>query len=383
VTAIRVTYVAGGYPPSTAYGGPAVSSYHLCESLHQLGASVRVIAIAADGDRDLDVVKDRWTRYGSLPVYYGRRVGRTLLAPRLFLGAREAFDADVVHLSGGYSGLLVAFAARARRARLPLVMSPRGSFLGAARARHSARKNVFDRLFGRRIYRQVRLFHATSEEEAASVRARVPGAEVLVAPNGVDVPDRLDFAPPPFASAEPRRYLLYLGRLHPHKQVDRIIDAFARATLGDALELWIAGRGEREHEESIRRAAAAAPTSHRIRFLGAVEGERKASLLRHAEAVVLASRSENFGVTVAEALAHGTPCVVTRTAPWQGLETHRCGFWVDDSAAALAAALERIADPGLDRRAMGQRGREWMRAEHSWNNVARRILHAYEAVRQR
>jgi glycosyltransferase involved in cell wall biosynthesis len=87
--------------------------------------------------------------------------------------------------------------------------------------------------------------------------------------------------------------------------------------------------------------------------------------------LVLPSHSENFGFVVAEALSAGVPAIVTRGAPWQELETRRCGWWIDISVESLARCLrEALAADPSELRAMGARGREWIIRELSWSRVA-------------
>ena len=145
--------------------------------------------------------------------------------------------------------------------------------------------------------------------------------------------------------------------------------------------LTIAGDGEPSYRRELERVAEEAGVADRVRFVGHVSGDEKTSLLAQAEGLVLASYSENFGMSVAEALAHGTPCVVSKTAPWEGLGREGCGFWVDDSEEALAEGMRRLmALLPEESRAMGMRGREWMKREFSWDGVAKRMIGLYERV---
>jgi glycosyltransferase involved in cell wall biosynthesis len=257
-------------------------------------------------------------------------------------------------------------------------------------------------MIGRPLRHGVDTFHATSEEEARELRELVPGARVAVIPNGVEVPEALPEREP---NAAP--YLLYLGRLHPYKQVERIIEAFARASAGTAKDdrrltgapvsarssfvvgrssvvttnwsLLIAGDGEERYKASLRKLTEDLGLTDAVRFVGHADGEEKARLLANAQALILASKSENFGMSVAEALAHGTPCVVTKTAPWEGLESESCGFWVNDSVEALAEGMNRLmALSPEERRAMGARGRAWMKRDFSWDGVAQKMVELYE-----
>ena len=100
--------------------------------------------------------------------------------------------------------------------------------------------------------------------------------------------------------------------------------------------------------------------------------------MREADLFILPTRSESFGMAVAEALACGLPVITTTGAPWQGLVTHRCGWWVERSVDALAAALrEAVALTPDQRRAMGDRGRTWVTTDFAWKGIGRRMAGAY------
>jgi glycosyltransferase involved in cell wall biosynthesis len=92
------------------------------------------------------------------------------------------------------------------------------------------------------------------------------------------------------------------------------------------------------------------------------------------------SYKENFGIVVAESLAHGIPVIASRGTPWGGLEQKGCGLWVENDPETLASAIRRIST--MPMRTMGLRGREWMRRDFSWRSVANQMLDLYrESVR--
>jgi len=82
---------------------------------------------------------------------------------------------------------------------------------------------------------------------------------------------------------------------------------------------------------------------------------------------------------VAEALALGTPVITTTGTPWEGLHTHKCGWWVEPEVEALTGAFaEAIASEDL--KEMGQRGSDWVREEFAWDAIGRRIVTAYQEI---
>src|SRR6185437_8130845 len=99
--------------------------------------------------------------------------------------------------------------------------------------------------------------------------------------------------------------------------------------------------------------------------------------LASADAFVLTSHSENFGMGVAEAMAAGLPVIVSRECPWGQIEEWRAGCWVDNTPAAIAAAIETLASDPAAARAMGENGRRGVARSLDWKTLAAAMLGAY------
>ena len=120
---------------------------------------------------------------------------------------------------------------------------------------------------------------------------------------------------------------------------------------------------------------------HRVSIEPAIYGQQKYDAYRGAEVFVLPTLNENFGMTVAESLASETPVISTRGAPWAGLESERCGWWIDHGVDPLASALANaMALPIEELRAMGARGQAWMTRDFGWEAVAKKTAELYAWV---
>jgi glycosyltransferase involved in cell wall biosynthesis len=119
----------------------------------------------------------------------------------------------------------------------------------------------------------------------------------------------------------------------------------------------------------------------RVNFAGELLGELKADAYQRASVFVLPTRNENFGIAVAEALSHGAPAIVTKGAPWGGLQEHRCGWWVDFGVEPLVPALrEAMSTAPSELYEMGQRGRRWMSQEFSWHAIGAQMEEVYDWI---
>jgi glycosyltransferase involved in cell wall biosynthesis len=174
------------------------------------------------------------------------------------------------------------------------------------------------------------------------------------------------------------RVLLSLGRIHPKKGLDRLIRAWVRVE--SAYPEWrlrIVGPDELGHASQLAALAAELKTQ-RVSIEGPVAGDAKTAAYREADLFVLPTLNENFGITVAEALAAGTPVIATKGAPWHGLAREGCGWWIDHGVEPLVATLAEAMD--MERgvlRAKGAKGRAWMKRDFSWDRVAHDMLDVY------
>src|SRR5262249_16630852 len=131
--------------------------------------------------------------------------------------------------------------------------------------------------------------------------------------------------------------------------------------------LRIIGPSELGYDEELR-GGAATLSLRRVSIEGPVYGDTKLGLMRAADVFVLPTLDENFGMTVAEALAAGTPVITTKGAPWSGLETEGCGWWIDHGVEPLTAALATsMSMPRTALRAMGAKGQAWVARDFSWS----------------
>ena len=114
---------------------------------------------------------------------------------------------------------------------------------------------------------------------------------------------------------------------------------------------------------------------------GPVKDESKWHLIASSAILVLPSHGENFGLTVAEALACGVPVVATTCTPWKTLLHHRCGWWVAPGPESLTAGLrEALSTPDDIFIQMGARGRDLVAREFSWTRVVKSMVEVYEWV---
>jgi glycosyltransferase involved in cell wall biosynthesis len=278
----------------------------------------------------------------------------------------------VVHLTAVYNFPTLPTLFFARKYAKPLVWSPRGTLQRWGGSRRVRAKALWESAC-RGLLPRTTALHATSEEEASESAPRLGNPPAWIIPNGVAIPNR-PIAPPQDGILK----LLFMGRLDPKKGIENLIQAAAIACSSRSINcrLTIAGQGDPGYVTTLRNLVSSAGLSARVDFCGFLEGPQKYRLFERNDVVVVPSYTENFGLVVAEALAHARPVIASRGTPWRELESRGCGLWVDNDPVSLAQALDKISQS--DRAAMGQRGRDWMSESFSWRERAERMLSLYQ-----
>jgi glycosyltransferase involved in cell wall biosynthesis len=352
--------------------GPSYSVPRLCEALGADGHCVRLLTVGAragaerEGYRH-DVFQQDWAK---VPLLSRLCASRALEAALFSAGG----EVEVLHGHGLWLMPNVYPARAARYASTPLIMSPRGMLGEAALKFSRPKKALFWAALQRSAVAAASCLHATSEQEYRDIRSFGLRQPVAIVPNGIDVP-RSASAP---KAMNGLRTVLYLGRLHPKKGVDQLINAWARLeSKYPDWQLKIVGPSDSSYAGMLQRLIESSGLS-RVHLVGALYGTDKIRAYEKAHLFVLPTFHENFAMTVAEALAFGTPVISTKGAPWAGLETHGCGWWIDHGVDSLASALNHAMKLDLDRLAkMGQSGRDWMRREFSWDSIAQAMVSVY------
>ena len=358
---------------SIASSGPSYSVVRLCEATIAAGRPVTLATLDIGPAAPLPAFARRFHR-GRGP----RGLGRSPALKRWLDEQVRDGGAAIVHNHGMWQMSAVYPAWAVRKGPAMLMVSPRGALSCWAMRTGSRAKRLFWPVLQRPALTRAACFHATGEPEYEDIRRCGFRQPVAVIPNGVDLP-RLRGRP-----AGDGRTLLFLGRLHPTKGVDVLIDAWR--LVQDRFPDWrlvivgndVAPGGSSGYMDLLRRRAAAAGTA-RVTFTGELLGRARWDAYRDAALYVLPSRSEGFGMTVAEALAAGTPVVTTRETPWRDIESRGAGWWIETGPAALAACLrEALALDASTLRRMGLRGRAWMGEAFSWTDVGRRMASTYD-----
>ena len=278
-------------------------------------------------------------------------------------------DLDVLSVHGLWKYWSVGSQRWHRRTGRPYVVHPHGMLEPWALRNAMWKKRVAALLYENQHLHGAACLRALSEAEAESIRSYGLRNPICVIPNGVDLPD-LPESKAKTQSAN-RKTLLYLGRLHPKKNISNLIRAWnetfnSQRGDGDRWVLAIAGWDQGGYESELRRVAAG--TS--VVFLGPQFGADKSECYRACDAFILPSLSEGLPMAVLEAWAHAKPVLMTPECNLpEGFEANaalRIGTTPEEIGASLRNLIQ-MSD--ADRIAIGARGRDLVAKNFSWPRI--------------
>jgi len=352
-----------------ALGGPIESVRQSSAVLARRGHAVEIIS--------LDAPTDPWVRDVIVPVHaLGPGRGSYGYAPRFSDWIRERraeYDAVIVHGVWQYNSFGVWRALRG--AATPYFVFPHGMldpwFKHTYPLKH-LKKLLYWPWGEYRVLRDAAAVLFTSEEERRLARESFAlyRCKEVVVNYGTAAPANLEGARKAFFEAFPnlrgQPFFLFLGRLHEKKGCDLLIEAFAglRNSSAAAGPIHLVMAGPCRDEEYLRYlqrlAAAATNNDGSITFPGMLTGDVKWGAFSAADAFVLPSHQENFGIAVAEALACGTPVLISdKVNIWREIEADAAGYVENDDLAGTTNLLLRwLATPSDARFAMKENARQ-------------------------
>ena len=369
---------------SAVHGGPSRAIVDIEHALAARGIEVTTVTTNDDGDSR------------TLPVQCGEPI-EIPFATRWYFPRSTVFfkvsiglgrwlkdnigSFDVVHAHALFSFAPVAAAFLARRAGVPYVLRPLGVLAPYGMTRHHPiAKRASFALIERRLIESASAVHFTSSAEQAEAEALGLKCKGVVIPLGIDV-GAASKSPIVRRRPDDAFNLLFLSRIDPKKNLEGLLRALRLIlSKNPNVTLNIAGSGDPQYVESLKSLARDLAIDNHVNWLGYVEGERKSEALAAASAFVLPSYSENFGIAVAEALAAGLPCLVSRgVAISDEIDKAGAGIVIGTGPQDIAAGVDKLLRDEAGISAMSTAARTLASSAFSIDAMGARLEALYRA----
>lgn len=359
-------------------GGGVAEAVRALSHAMRRGGEVEAHAI---GVADPGFMRDRrlWRGVDAIAL---RGVGPRSFAYAPGLAERlERVDPDVAHVHGLWTHHSFAAARWAATNGRPLVVSPHGMLDGWAMAHGRLKKNLAWLAFQGAALRRADCIHALCEAEARAIREAGLTNPICVAPNGVDPPPPgAARARPPWAGAlrPAEKALVFLGRIHPKKNLPALLRAMSALPEAKGWRLVVAGWDQEGHEAQLRALAGTLGLADSVSFVGPQFGAAKTATLMAADAFVLPSLSEGQPVAVLEAWSCAAPVLMTPQCNLPEGFAAGAAIAAEPDEEALREGLRALfALDDLERAQMGRRGLRLVEERFSWRMSARRLGAVY------
>lgn len=369
------------------YGGTVAVAKNMGAALSKLGVEVSYWAVGdAEDRREAENIENTHIYDGGWPYswFYSREMGEAFR-----MKAQSSFDIIRTYQMWSYNTWLAH--ETSKMYKIPYVIEAHGD-LEPWRLRNTPfkrlKKYCYLNFIGRTLLRDCSCLQGCSEQELNGFKKIGYDGPVSIIPNGVDsdfyCPGDCEAVYRQWPDLQDKRIVLFMSRLSPEKGLDKLITAWNR--LGDSIRrqnlvLVLAGPGDRGFEKQVEDYIAGSQYPGSIMMTGMVYGDLKVALYRASHTSILPTYNENFGIVVAEAMACGVPVITTTGTPWSALRDHQAGWWVDQTEDQLYRALcEALEISEAERRAMGERGRAYVRDRHSWDVIARQLVTLNECI---
>lgn len=381
---------------SPRYGGPVSVLLPLAKAQLESGHEVTIATTNTNYPNGV-LCDPGWGNVSDslVPVLYSSvqftplRFSRDLMA---YL-KRNISQFDIVHINGLYRFPSTYAAWQARRQNIPYIIKPHGSLdpylYERSSAGHVWLKRLYERLFDLPNLRGASALHFVTEEER-----RLADYLDLDIPSFV-ISSAVDWAKyqrlPPRGALRirlglgERPVVLFLGRLHFKKGLDLLISAFSQLrSLAPEAQLVIAGPENDDYGRHVRDWVREHGLEGSVHFAGSLEGTDVVQAYVDSDVFVLPSYTENFGMTVVEAMACALPVVISDQVNIHA-EVSRAGAGLVTRCDAdeVAVAINELLHDPERRRTMGNAGRKLVQAQYTWPSIVDALTDEYTEVIER
>jgi glycosyltransferase involved in cell wall biosynthesis len=354
-------------------GGPSLSTTNLIEGIVK---DPNTKVTLHTGYSLSPVVLEFFNRNATLQFYKMKRFGRIELNSNLRITTKQT----LFHGHGLWDFIIHQMSMYARKKKIAYIISPRGMLAPWALEQSKYIKKLALTIYQYSDLKYATCLHATSMTEAINIRSQGLNNPIALIPNGID----LSQITPKYNNSEShKKKLIFLSRIHKGKGIENLLLAWEKLPIiiRENWTLEIIGEGEFDYVKSLHNQMEILKIQHQVKFKGPMYDEEKKLAYQSADLFVLPTYSENFGMAIAEALAYGLPVITTKGAPWEELETHNAGWWIDIGVEPLTKALiEAMNFPKAALIEMGKNGRQLIEQNYSIESVAVKMVQLYNWI---
>ena len=385
---LKILHVVNSIAPK--YGGAGIAPKMLAFAQAKNGHDVTVCTTNTDYPEGTLTVPLNTSIYSDgISIFYFPASYRALLIsfPMWKWLNSNIASYDIIHIHGLYRFPVTSAGLISKIHGMPYLITPHGSldpFLYRQSQNNLFLKRIYERLFEIPNLNHASAIHYTTREEAQLTQFLNLRAKPVVVPNGIDwesyrnLPAKGVFKET-IGISKDTKLVLYLGRINFKKGLDFLIPAFKLvAKLFPDARLAIVGPDSNGYASKVKKWCKEQQIIDRVCFKDYVSPDVARQAYVDADVFALPSYTENFGMTVVEAMACGCPVVISnRVNIWQEVRKAGAGLVVGLDSNELAEAIIKILGDKDAASAMGQCGRHAAQTKYAWPKIVNQLTGVY------
>lgn len=373
-------------------GGPSKAVVEMVIALNNIGVDTEIITTNDACNTVLDVELNSLINFQGAPCRFFQRYSSTIPSIREFQysnGLRQWLKHniqryDLVHVHAIFSYCSSYAMWLARKKNIPYIVRPIGQLEDWALKQKALKKTVFLNLIERNNLISANQVHFTAQSEQQQAHQQLPLQSSVVIPLGIELPTLIDNATSKLRQqyniADGNTIICCVSRIHQKKGLELLLNSLAKLNTR-SFDLLIAGDGDPGYLNKLKELVAELGLEPNVQWLGFLTGDAKNRLLQGSGLFALTSYSENFGISVLESLAAGTPALVSRgVALSEQIEQHDLGYVVDLNQQDITATLQDALKQLHTKTGFTQVTRDFVDQQFNWSTIAARLNEVYKTL---
>lgn len=304
------------------------------------------------------------------PMLYSKEVKKKLLQENV----------DIFHMEALWRYPHILMGIWKKHHKVPIVCSPHGMLDPYIIKKQGKIKRIIANIFFSKGFRAVNCYHALCQKEMKDIRAYGLKQPIAIIPNGINLP----ITTKKYIKSDSNYHLLYLGRLHPKKGIDILLQAIAilKKENPNIFNNWtidIVGWDHENCQTKLEHIVHSNNLKGIVIFHGGLFGEDKIKMYANADAYILPSHGEGLPMTILEAWSWKLPVVMTPQCNIpEGFEAN-AAIRIEDNVSSIKQGLQTLFNMSDEERiSMGNKGYQLVSENFTWDASAQKMIMLYE-----
>lgn len=355
------------------YGGPSKAIIEMCKSQKDMGIDVEIATTHFHNEEPVLI--------SSLKInFFPSYLGELKYSPELKKWLEKNIKKyDLVHIHTIFAYSTVIGTKLSRKYKIPHIIRTTGQlYEWCLNNKSKFRKKLWWHLFDKGSIKSADSIHYTTIEESRKIAYKIKPKSKYVLPIGlikqknkiVDIP-----------LIKNKKYFIFLSRLNPIKGLDLLLPSIKEVLLKNNYHLIIAGSGEEEYIQKLKKKISHLNLNNHVIFVGHVSGDTKYTLLKKARAFILPSHSENFGIAIIEAMAVGTPVLTSnKVGIYDDIINAKAGMVFSLKKDQIKFCCDKIINNDRFANSISENAKKLVEEKYNWSKITTKQIQIYQKI---